>query len=68
MTKSNTSDVVTETDQKSEALITSMIRKRYPKHQIIGEESSSGGYNLTDKPTWIIDPIDVHQVLKSIEE
>jgi len=58
MTKSNTSDVVTETDQKSEALITSMIRKRYPKHQIIGEESSSGGYNLTDKPTWIIDPID----------
>ncbi|GAB5363067.1 hypothetical protein AAMO2058_000851800 [Amorphochlora amoebiformis] len=56
--KSSTTDVVTETDHKSELMITKMIRSKYPKHKIIGEESSSEGYDLTKSPTWIIDPID----------
>eukprot|EP00469_Lotharella_globosa_P014117 CAMPEP_0167825992 /NCGR_PEP_ID=MMETSP0112_2-20121227/9726_1 /TAXON_ID=91324 /ORGANISM="Lotharella globosa, Strain CCCM811" /LENGTH=293 /DNA_ID=CAMNT_0007728265 /DNA_START=36 /DNA_END=917 /DNA_ORIENTATION=+ len=57
-TKSNSTDVVTETDQKSEEMITGLIKKHYPHHKIIGEESSTEGYELTDAPTWIIDPID----------
>jgi len=58
-TKSNSTDVVTETDQKSEAMIAEAIRKAYPSHKIIGEEdSAANGYQLTDDPTWIIDPVD----------
>lgn len=36
------------------------IRSRFPDHQFIGEEESSDGkkVQLTDAPTWIIDPID----------
>mmetsp|Transcript_36585 Transcript_36585/g.67606 ORF Transcript_36585/g.67606 Transcript_36585/m.67606 type:complete len:297 (-) Transcript_36585:117-1007(-) len=57
-TKSNSTDVVTVTDQKSEEMITGIIKKHYPGHKIIGEESSNSGYELTEAPTWIIDPID----------
>mmetsp|Transcript_16962 Transcript_16962/g.25457 ORF Transcript_16962/g.25457 Transcript_16962/m.25457 type:complete len:308 (-) Transcript_16962:201-1124(-) len=57
--KSATTDIVTETDRKSEAMITKIIRDAYPSHKIIGEEASEkGGYELTSDPTWIIDPID----------
>lgn len=36
------------------------IRSKFPDHQFIGEEESSEGkkVELTDAPTWIIDPID----------
>ncbi|ETO30025.1 hypothetical protein RFI_07095 [Reticulomyxa filosa] len=58
--KSNTADLVTAVDVKCEALITEKIKSRFPTHQIIGEESQEDPtkYNITDEPTWFIDPID----------
>ncbi|XP_053739889.1 inositol monophosphatase 1-like [Synchiropus splendidus] len=60
MTKSSTVDLVTQTDQKVEQLIIQSVRERFPKHRVIGEESVAAGEScdLTDAPTWIIDPID----------
>lgn len=60
MQKSSPVDLVTETDQKVEALIISSIKDKYPTHSFIGEESVAAGATsvLTDNPTWIIDPID----------
>lgn len=60
MQKSSPVDLVTETDQKVETLIISSIKKKYPTHSFIGEESVAAGAAsiLTDNPTWIIDPID----------
>eukprot|EP01119_Soliformovum_irregulare_P023408 TRINITY_DN8164_c0_g1_i1.p1 TRINITY_DN8164_c0_g1~~TRINITY_DN8164_c0_g1_i1.p1 ORF type:complete len:271 (+),score=66.13 TRINITY_DN8164_c0_g1_i1:1-813(+) len=56
-----TTDLVTETDKKSEELIMSRIREKYPDHKFIAEETVSEGKGteeLTDAPTWIIDPLD----------
>ncbi|XP_051467106.1 inositol monophosphatase 1 [Apus apus] len=60
MTKSSPVDLVTETDQKVETFIISLIKEKYPSHSFIGEESVAAGQGsiLTDNPTWIIDPID----------
>ncbi|XP_031232199.1 inositol monophosphatase 1 isoform X1 [Mastomys coucha] len=60
MIKSSPADLVTETDQKVENMIFSSIKKKYPCHCFIGEESVAAGEKtvFTDKPTWIIDPID----------
>ncbi|EDV29776.1 Inositol monophosphatase 1 [Trichoplax sp. H2] len=60
MTKSCSADLVTQTDQEVEKLIISTLRTKYPTHCFIGEESSADGQScqLTDKPTWIIDPLD----------
>jgi inositol-phosphate phosphatase/L-galactose 1-phosphate phosphatase len=58
-TKSASTDLVTETDEQCEKLITEQIQNNFPDHKIIGEESSgSDKYELTDSPTWTIDPID----------
>merc|ERR1712166_1553773 len=61
-TKSNTTDPVTELDQRCEDLIVTMIKERYSGHAIIGEESSANDVDLrstmTEDPTWIIDPLD----------
>lgn len=48
-------DFVTETDQRVEREIISIIHKAYPSHAILGEES---GEIAGDDYTWIIDPID----------
>ncbi|CAM4720679.1 unnamed protein product [Leuciscus chuanchicus] len=58
--KSTPTDLVTEADQQVEELIISTLRSRFPDHRFIGEESSAAGVKceLTDSPTWIIDPID----------
>nr|XP_033791068.1 inositol monophosphatase 1 isoform X2 [Geotrypetes seraphini] len=60
MVKSSPADLVTETDQKVEAMIISSIREKFPSHSFIGEESVAAGdkSTLSDNPTWIIDPID----------
>lgn len=60
MLKSSPADLVTETDQRVEKMLISSIRERYPTHKFIGEESVAAGekLELTDSPTWIIDPID----------
>ena len=49
-------DVVTEADVAVEKLIVSRIRKRFPDHNIVAEESDNP-YDES-KPTWYIDPID----------
>lgn len=59
--KSDTTDLVTETDQRCEHIVMETIRRYYPQHAIIGEESSGADcqYSLTaTTPTWTVDPID----------
>ncbi|XP_020093141.1 inositol monophosphatase 3 [Ananas comosus] len=53
-------DLVTETDKTCEDLIFHFLRKHYPDHKFIGEETSAahGTSELTDHPTWIVDPLD----------
>jgi len=49
-------DVVTEVDRRSEAFILREIRRRYPQHRIIAEES--GGVSGADGQCWYVDPLD----------
>jgi myo-inositol-1(or 4)-monophosphatase len=49
-------DIVTEADRMSEALILSAIRRRYPGHDILAEESSATKNGSSFR--WIIDPLD----------
>ncbi|XP_072763921.1 inositol monophosphatase 1 [Anoplolepis gracilipes] len=60
VTKSSEIDLVTEWDQKVEKLLINGISSKYPDHKFIGEESTAMGQKveLTNAPTWIIDPID----------
>ena len=54
-------DLVTETDKENEKAIVSLLNKNFPTHLFIGEEEASASGvipDLTDAPTWIIDPID----------
>lgn len=53
-------DLVTETDKACEKLAFEHIGKIFPDHKLIGEETTalSGTFELTDSPTWIIDPLD----------
>src|SRR3990167_7749953 len=46
---------VTETDQRVEEEIISIIHKAYPSHGFLGEES---GLQAGDEYQWVIDPID----------
>ncbi len=48
-------DYVSETDLASEAAILDVIRRQYPEHTVIAEESGTrGGSDFT----WIVDPLD----------
>jgi len=53
-------DLVTETDKACEEIIFQHLKQIYPDHQFIGEETSAvcGTADLTNAPTWIIDPLD----------
>ncbi|XP_057960778.1 inositol monophosphatase 3 isoform X2 [Malania oleifera] len=53
-------DLVTETDKACEDLIFNHLQKKYPRHKFIGEETTAacGPAELTDEPTWIVDPLD----------
>ncbi len=48
-------DFVTEVDRKAESTIIETLRKAYPEHSFLAEESGSHGEN---KHQWIIDPLD----------
>ncbi|MBS1617808.1 MAG: inositol monophosphatase [Bacteroidetes bacterium] len=50
-------ELLTSADIASNDLIISEIRKAYPTHHIISEESPNDSFSI-DEPTWIIDPID----------
>jgi myo-inositol-1(or 4)-monophosphatase len=49
-------DLVTEADLGSEKVIIETIRKAFPDHAILAEESGGSGDN--SKSRWIIDPLD----------
>lgn len=49
-------NLVTEIDKKAEQLIIEKIKKRYPHHDFLGEES--GSHKATSEYKWIIDPLD----------
>ncbi|XP_077229941.1 inositol monophosphatase family protein [Tasmannia lanceolata] len=53
-------DLVTETDKACEDLIFNHLKQKYPEHKFIGEETSAafGTAELTDDPTWMVDPLD----------
>ncbi|XP_067013489.2 inositol monophosphatase 1 isoform X2 [Anabrus simplex] len=60
-TKNGPWDLVTEYDRKVENLAFAELKKKFPTHKFIGEESEAikeVSTELTDDPTWIIDPID----------
>ncbi|KAM9839564.1 inositol monophosphatase 1-like [Aulostomus maculatus] len=61
-TKSSTVDLVTKTDERVEKIIIGALKSEFgaQAHCFIGEESVAKGEPciLTDKPTWIIDPVD----------
>ncbi len=49
-------DLVTDVDQRSEALLVERIRRTFPDHAIIAEES--GRHSGQDGRCWYIDPLD----------
>uniref|UniRef100_A0A0B7B4D4 Inositol-1-monophosphatase n=1 Tax=Arion vulgaris TaxID=1028688 RepID=A0A0B7B4D4_9EUPU len=60
-TKLSNADLVTETDKAVEAVVQSLIKAKFPNHKFIGEETTADSgekCQLTNDPTWIIDPID----------
>ena len=55
--KTNEINLVTEIDKASEKLITDFVKKKYPSHSILAEES--GEYkNKESEYRWVIDPLD----------
>jgi myo-inositol-1(or 4)-monophosphatase len=66
-TKSSPTDVVTEMDRRSEALITSRIRAHRPGDAVLGEEGgqtaggvapAGGDASLPGRVRWVVDPLD----------
>ncbi len=49
-------NLVTDADRQSEETIVSLLRSRFPDHQILAEEGSTGGNS--GRYRWIIDPLD----------
>lgn len=54
--KTDIVDLVTNVDKESDALITGLLRSRFPTHRIIAEESAVSGQESPYR--WYIDPID----------
>ncbi|KAH8587604.1 myo-inositol-1-monophosphatase [Bisporella sp. PMI_857] len=57
-TKKNSADLVTETDQAVENMVFTRLTAAYPDYAFIGEETYQPGMTLSDRPTFIVDPID----------
>ncbi|HET6632904.1 MAG TPA: inositol monophosphatase family protein [Rhodanobacteraceae bacterium] len=57
-------DFASEVDKLAEAEIIRELRRAYPSHGIVAEESGASG---KDRMTWVIDPLDgTHNYLRSI--
>ena len=56
--KSEATDLVTETDGQVEELLRLGLAEIMAEAAFIGEESSGEGVELTDRPTWVVDPLD----------
>lgn len=50
------SDLVTEADRRSEALIVERLRERFPDHAVMSEEG--GGQKIDSDYLWYVDPLD----------
>ena len=57
-TKKNSADLVTETDQAVEKMISSTLMVKYPTFKFLGEETYKPGMKLGPEPTFVVDPID----------
>ncbi|KAK3687296.1 hypothetical protein B0T22DRAFT_124870 [Podospora appendiculata] len=58
-TKMNSADIVTETDQAVERMVSSRLQTAYPSFAFVGEETYvAGTTHITAAPTFIVDPID----------
>ena len=59
---SNPTDLVTAVDKNVEKFLFSSLKELFPSFLLVGEEtvssSDSKKVNLTDQPTWVIDPVD----------
>ncbi|KAK3046526.1 hypothetical protein LTS18_013348, partial [Coniosporium uncinatum] len=51
-------DLVTETDQAVEKMVSTSLREKYPNYKFMGEETYKPGDKVTSEPTFIVDPID----------
>lgn len=51
-------DPVTNADKQSEELLTRAIRRSYPEHGIVGEESENDGGDARPDFVWVLDPLD----------
>ncbi|KAK3487858.1 uncharacterized protein B0T23DRAFT_386818 [Neurospora hispaniola] len=57
--KMNSADIVTETDQAVERMVSTTLRSKYPSFSFVGEETYvAGETKVTSAPTFIVDPID----------
>ena len=61
--KVNAVDLVTEADEDAEKIIRNGLKKNFPDHAFVGEESYGQGtpnneYLVGDEPTWVVDPLD----------
>ncbi|KAI5799722.1 hypothetical protein FPQ18DRAFT_253517 [Pyronema domesticum] len=56
--KKNSADLVTETDRAVEKYVIGKLKEVYPDYDFLGEETYVPGKKLTDRPTFICDPID----------
>jgi len=54
--KESQSSIVTQIDINSEKKIFEIISKKFPKHNLLGEET--GFQNKNSEYTWVVDPID----------
>jgi len=54
--KTDEANLVTNIDKEAERIILDFIKKEYPSHSIIAEES--GRENNSSKYTWVVDPLD----------
>jgi myo-inositol-1(or 4)-monophosphatase len=54
--KTNSSNLVTEIDKKSELAIINFIHKNFPSHTVLAEES--GKHFFGSEYLWVIDPLD----------
>ena len=57
-TKSTGTDIVTEIDRESEALLLRRLQELRPGDGFLGEEGSGSGAASTTGVTWVVDPID----------
>jgi len=63
--KNNPLDIVTKGDFDNEKIIISEIKKWFPDHNIVAEETFSSTKNPEKGKTWIIDPICEHSISKT---